>query len=126
MLQFLIMAAAALVLAIGGLVLSAFLGTKKFSRTKEQTYECGIDPIAAKSAHEGRFPIKYYFVAMTYIVFDIEVVFLYPWAVSLNKFGALPDGQRLGLISLAAMMIFLILLVVPYIYEWRRGGLDWD
>ena len=63
---------------------------------------------------------------MTYIVFDIEVVFLYPWAVSLNKFGALPDGQRLGLISLAAMMIFLILLVVPYIYEWRRGGLDWD
>ncbi|OFK02608.1 NADH dehydrogenase [Actinomyces sp. HMSC072A03] len=124
--QFLIMAAAALVLAGGGLVLSAFLGTKKFSRTKEQTYECGIDPIAAESAHEGRFPIKYYFVAMTYIVFDIEVVFLYPWAVSLNKFGALPNGQHLGLISLAAMMIFLLLLVVPYVYEWRRGGLDWD
>ncbi|MDO4666108.1 MAG: NADH-quinone oxidoreductase subunit A [Actinomycetaceae bacterium] len=124
--QFLIMAAAAILVAAGGLVASALLGTKTYSRVKEQTYECGIDPIAHENAHEGRFPIKYYFVAMTFIVFDIEVVFLYPWAVSIDDFGRLAGGAQLGIYSLVAMMIFLVLLVIPYVYEWRRGGLDWD
>ena len=63
------------------------------------------------------FPIKYYLVAMTFIIFDIEVVFLYPWAVAFKE---------LAVFGLIAMLTFLFLITVPFIYEWRRGGLDWD
>ena len=65
----------------------------------------------------GRFPIKFYLTAMLFIVFDIEIVFLYPWAVSFNA---------LGWFGLAASMLFLVLITIPFIYEWRRGGLEWD
>ena len=65
----------------------------------------------------GRFPIKYYLTAMMFIIFDIEIVFLYPWAV---RFDAL------GLFGFYAMALFLVLITVAYVYEWRRGGLDWD
>ena len=107
----LIMSAAALVLAFGGLAASAVLGPAKKSTTKADNYECGIQPTS-----EGRFPVRYYLVAMTFIIFDIEVVFMYPWAVSFNQ---------LGLFGLAVMMSFLVTLAVPYAYEWRRGGLDY-
>ena len=60
--------------------------------------------------------MRYYLVAMTFIVFDIEVVFMYPWAVSFNQ---------LGLFGLVAMLTFIAVITVPYIYEWRRGGLDY-
>ena len=76
----LIMAAAALVLALGGLGASAIFGPTKKSRTKADNYECGIDP-TEQHLERGRFPVRYYLVAMTFIVFDIEVVFMYPWAV---------------------------------------------
>ena len=111
----LIMAAAALVLAFGGLVASAILGPTKKSQTKADNYECGIEPTSAH-LHEGRFPVRYYLVAMTFIIFDIEVVFIYPWAVSFNQ---------LGLFGLIAMLTFIALITVPYAYEWRRGGLDY-
>lgn len=65
----------------------------------------------------GAIPIKYFLTAMTFIIFDIEVVFLYPWAVSAN---------RLGLASLIAIASFVFLITIPFIYEWRRGGLDWE
>ncbi|MCD4549113.1 MULTISPECIES: NADH-quinone oxidoreductase subunit A [unclassified Schaalia] len=111
----LIMAAAALVLAFGGLAASAIFGPTKKSRTKADNYECGIDP-SSHTADLGRFPVRYYLVAMTFIIFDIEVVFMYPWAVSFNQ---------LGLFGLIAMLTFIALITVPYIYEWRRGGLDY-
>ena len=111
----LIMSAAALVLAFGGLVASAILGPTKKSKTKADNYECGIQPTSAHLT-EGRFPVRYYLVAMTCIIFDIEVVFMYPWAVSFNQ---------LGLFGLVVMMSFLVTLCVPYAYEWRRGGLDY-
>lgn len=111
----LIMVAAALLLALGGLGASAVLGPRKKSRTKVDNYECGIDPLS-ENLHEGRFPVRYYLVAMTFIIFDIEVVFMYPWAVSFN---------HLGLFGLCTMLTFIALITVPYIYEWRRGGLDY-
>ncbi len=111
----LIMSAAALALALGGLGASAILGPSKKNRTKTDNYECGIDPTAANTG-AGRFPVRYYLVAMTFIIFDIEVVFMYPWAVAFNQ---------LGLFGLAVMLTFIALITVPYIYEWRRGGLDY-
>lgn len=111
----LIMAAVALAVSIGGLAASAVLGPKQQNKTKAQNYECGIDP-GPQRLEEGRFPVKYYLVAMTFIIFDIEVVFLYPWAVSFNI---------LKVFGLVSILLFLALLTVPYIYEIRRKGLDW-
>ncbi len=111
----LIMMATALVVAIGGLGASAILGPKQRSKIKTQNYECGIDP-GPQRIEDGRFPVKYYLVAMTFIIFDIEVVFLYPWAVSFGMIGTF------GLLS---MLLFIGLIAVPYIYELRREALDW-
>ena len=106
------------VLASGFVVVSvaaaAIIGPKRYNRAKLDAYECGIEPTPAAIA--GRFPVKYYLVAMTFIIFDIEVVFLYPWAVTFSELGAY---------GLIAMLTFLLLITVPLVYEWRRGGLDW-
>lgn len=111
----LIMAAVAMAISLAGLGLSAIIGPKRPNKYKLQNYECGIDP-SPLHVEEGRFPVRYYLVAMTFIIFDIEVVFMYPWAVSFNQ---------LGLFGLIAMMTFIGLITVPYLYEWRRGGLDY-
>lgn len=112
----LVMGAVALALAIGGLLLSAILGPKRYNRVKVSNYECGIQPTPMPT-HGGRFPVRFYLVGMTFIIFDVEVVFMYPWAVSFS---------RLGMFGLVAMLTFIFLITVPYLYEWRRGGLDWE
>ena len=112
----LVMMGLAAVLAVGGVVASAVLGPRRYNRAKLEAYECGIQP-TPNAAGGGRFPVKYYLVAMTFIVFDIEVVFLYPWAVSFTE---------LAMFGTVAMMSFLALITVPFVYEWRRGGLEWD
>ena len=112
----LIIAALALVVAIGGLALSAIVSPARRNRVKVANYECGIDPTPA-AAGGGRFPVKYYITAMMFLVFDVEVAFLYPWAVTFDA---------LGVFGFTAMMIFLIVLGVAYFYEIRRGGLEWD
>ena len=112
----LIMMGVAALLAVGGLLASAVIGPKTYNRAKLEAYECGIMPTPHAIGH-GRFNIKYYLVAMTFIVFDIEVVFLYPWAVAFSD---------LAVFGLVAMLGFIALITVPYIYEWRRGALDWD
>ena len=114
-----VMAALALLMGVGGLVASAVIGPKRYNKVKVDAYECGIQP-SPHAMGMGRFPIKYYLVAMTFIIFDIEVVFLYPWAVS---FAELNAASHFGLI---AMLGFIFLITVPFVYEWRRGGLDWD
>ncbi|MDR3202651.1 MAG: NADH-quinone oxidoreductase subunit A [Bifidobacteriaceae bacterium] len=110
------MMAVAAVLALGGLGASWIIGPHRFNRAKLDEYECGIQP-SPHAAGGGRFPVRFYLVAMSFIVFDIEVVFLYPWAANFSA---------LGLFSAIAMMGFMALITVPYIYEWRRGALDWD
>lgn len=112
----LIMMAVALVVAVGGIAASAIIGPSNPNRVKVANYECGIEP-TPRAEGAGRFPVKYYLVAMTFIIFDIEVVFLYPWAVSFTQLTAF---------GLIAMLGFIFLITVPFIYEWRRGGLDWN
>ena len=106
----------AAVLALGGVGASAIIGPKRYNRAKLEAYECGIDP-TPHAVGGGRFPIKYYLVAMTFIIFDIEVVFMYPWAVAFGE---------LKMFGVVAMMTFLVLITVPFVYEWRRGGFEWD
>ena len=112
----LVMAGLALVMGIGGVATSAIVGPKRYNKIKVDAYECGIQP-SPHAMGMGRFPIKYYLVAMTFIIFDIEVVFLYPWAV---------DFSTLAMFGLVAMLSFLALITVPFVYEWRRGGFEWD
>lgn len=115
----LLMGVLALVVAIGGLAASAVLSPNKKNRAKLATYECGIDAKAQEDAG-SRFPVKYYLVAMAFIVFDVEMVFLYPWAVSIEHF-----GPELALVILIDVLIFIALVTIPYVYIWRRGGLDY-
>ncbi|MDR2564696.1 MAG: NADH-quinone oxidoreductase subunit A [Bifidobacteriaceae bacterium] len=110
------MLAVAVVMGFGGLAASWVIGPHRYNEAKLEEYECGVDP-SPHPSHGGRFPVRFYLVAMTFIVFDIEVVFLYPWATNFDA---------LGLGATIAMMAFLALITVPLIYEWRRGGLDWD
>ncbi|HVQ99741.1 MAG TPA: NADH-quinone oxidoreductase subunit A [Mycobacterium sp.] len=113
-------------IAAGFAVFSVFAaliaGPRRFNRAKLEAYECGIEPSSqpgnAPSAGSGqRFPVKYYLTAMLFIVFDIEIVFLYPWAVSYDA---------LGVFALGEMVVFMLTVFVAYAYVWRRGGLTWD
>lgn len=81
---------------------------------KLTTYECGSEPF---SDARMPFPVRYYIFAMLFVIFDIEVIFLYPWAVVFKK---------IGVIGLIEMMIFIGLFVVAYVYAWRKGALEWD
>ena len=96
------------------LAVSWFVGTRRPNRSKLSPYECGVPPVGGA---RDRFSVKFYMIAMIFIVFDIETVFFYPWAVSFGK---------LGLFGLAEMSLFVGVLFVAYVYLWRRGAFDWD
>lgn len=81
---------------------------------KLSVYECGSEPF---SDSRMPFPVRYYVIAMLFVIFDIEVIFLYPWAITF---------QQLGMIGFIEMMIFIGLFVVAYVYAWRKGALEWD
>jgi NADH-quinone oxidoreductase subunit A len=102
--------------ALVSVVTSALVGPKRRNAARLEAYECGIEP-TPQPVGGGRFPIKYYLTAMLFIVFDIEIVFLYPWAVSFDA---------LGLFGLVEMLLFVLTVFVAYAYVWRRGGLEWD
>ena len=102
--------------ALGGVGASAILGPRRYNRAKLEAYECGIQP-TPQPMGGGRFPVKYYLTAMLFIVFDIEIVFLYPWAVTFDM---------LGIFGLVEMLLFIATLLAAYFYVWRRGGLEWD
>ncbi|NJD92177.1 MAG: NADH-quinone oxidoreductase subunit A [Geobacter sp.] len=99
---------------LGSVVFSSLIGQKKLSPVKLQPYECGCEPVG--SAQE-RFSIKFYLIAMLFILFDIECVFLYPWAVLF---------KRLGVFGLMEMGVFVVILFVGYIYVWKKGALEWE
>lgn len=100
------------------LVVSAFFGPRRAS-TNVTPYECGVTPVGDARV---RFDVKFYLVAMLFILFDIETVFLYPWSVVYRDFIAAGHGLYLFTI----MMIFLAILVVGLLYEWKKGALEWD
>ena len=104
----------------GGFVLiSRFVGKQKPTPEKMTPYECGLDPIGAP---RHRFSVKFYLLAMLFILFDIEVVFLYPWARLFREFIAMGMGAFL----FWEMVVFLGVLTLGLVYVWRRGALEWD
>ena len=112
----LVMIGVAGALAVAGVVASSVIGPRHYNEAKLSAYECGLEPTPG-AAGGGRIPIKYYLVAMTFIIFDVEVVFLYPWAIAY---------ERLAVFGFVAILTFLALITVPFVYEWRRGAFDWE
>ncbi|AUI64941.1 NADH-quinone oxidoreductase subunit A [Amycolatopsis coloradensis] len=109
------------VLALGFAVLSVLLGPlvgpSRPNRAKTAAYECGIEPSPQPVVGGGRMPVAYYITAMLFILFDIEMVFLYPFAVS---------ADALGMFGLVEIVLFIATVGFAYAYVWRRGGLDWN
>jgi NADH-quinone oxidoreductase subunit A len=112
----LVLAVLAAGFAVFSVGIAPFTGPKRWNRAKLDAYECGIEP-TPQPVGGGRFPLKYMITAMLFIVFDIEIIFLYPWAVAFD---------RLGLFGLVEMVLFIVTVLVAYAYVWRRRGLDWD
>jgi len=104
----------ALGLSIGFIVLNFFLSPKNPDPEKLSAYECGFE---AFSDSRMEFDVRFYLVAILFIIFDLEIAFLFPWAVSLGNLGSL---------GFWSMMIFLFILTVGFVYEWKKGALDWD
>jgi NADH-quinone oxidoreductase subunit A len=101
--------------AVLSLAVSALLRPKRPTPAKAAPYESGIAPIRLPKAE--RFPVKFYVIAMLFIIFDIEAIFLYPWAVAF---------RQLGLFGLVEMVVFIGLVFVAYVYVWQKGGLEWE
>jgi NADH-quinone oxidoreductase subunit A len=96
-------------------ITSMLVGPGRYNRAKYDSYECGIEP-TPQPVGGGRFPVKYYITAMLFIVFDIEIVFLYPVALWLDA---------LGSFALAEFGFFIAILAIAYVYVWKKGALDW-
>src|SRR5437764_14413953 len=106
--------ALAVLIAVAMIVVSRYLGPQKPDPIKLQPYECGMTPIGGARV---RFSVKFYLIAMLFILFDVEAIFLYPWAVV---------HRYLGWFGLIEMAVFMAILVVGYIYIWKRCAFEWE
>ena len=113
-LPILVLVIIAVCFGMGSLIFSTLIGQKKPSTVKLAPYECGCEPVG--TARE-RFSVKFYLIAMLFILFDIEAVFLYPWSVLF---------KRLGMFGLMEMGVFIAILFVGYVYVWKKGALEWE
>lgn len=106
----------AIAIGLAGIILlaSQLIAPQHPDREKLSPYECGFEPFEDS---RGRFDVRFYLVAILFIIFDLEVAFLFPWAVSLGD---------IGLFGFWSMMVFLAVLTVGFIYEWRKGALEWE
>ena len=102
--------------ALFSVTAAPYVGPRRYNRARYDSYECGIEP-TPQPIGGGRFPVKYYITAMLFIVFDIEIVFLYPWAVAFDQMGGF---------ALVEMVLFVVTVFIAYVYVLRRGGLDWE
>jgi NADH-quinone oxidoreductase subunit A len=100
--------------AVVTLILSYLVQPRLASPEKMSPYECGSEPI---SDARIPFPVRYYIIAMLFVIFDVEIIFLYPWAVAFDK---------IGLFGLIEMVIFIALFLAGYVYAWKKGALEWD
>lgn len=105
-------------IAVAIVLLSWLIGQRKPTRAKLSPYECGMTPVGDS---RGRFSVKFYLVAMLFILFDVEAVFIYPWAVILRDLKA--AGQ--GLFGLMEMLVYIGIFLVGFFYVWKKGVLDW-
>ena len=112
--------ALAALFALGSVGISQVVGPKRANRAKLEAYECGIEP-SPEPVGGGRFPVRFFIVAMLFIVFDIEIIFLYPWAVNYSNL-----LKGLGVFGFVEMALFIVTVFIAYAYVWRRGGLEWD
>jgi NADH-quinone oxidoreductase subunit A len=101
-------------MAVGFVFLSQALGPKRYDRVKYGVYECGVDPLTPASV---RVSVKFYLVALLFLLFDLEVAFFYPWAVLFRE---------LGWFGFLAMAVFTVPIVVGLLYEWKKGALEWE
>jgi len=113
-LAILIYVAIAIAFSLFAIVATHLLGQKKPTALKEAPYECGMTTIGSSFR---RIPIKYYIIAMLFLLFDIEVVFLYPWAVVFKE---------MKLFAFISMAVFIGILLIAYIYIWKKGALEWE
>jgi len=104
----------ALGLSVGFILLNYLFSPKNPDPEKLSTYECGFEPF---NDSRMEFDVRFYLVAILFIIFDLEIAFLFPWAISLGK---------IGLFGFISMMIFLLILTIGFIYEWKKGALDWE
>ena len=104
----------ALGLAIGMTVLSFVVGDSNPDSEKLSAYECGFE---AFDDARSKFDVKFYLVSILFIIFDLEIAFLFPWAITLGN---------IGILGFVSMMIFLFILTIGFIYEWKKGALDWE
>ena len=109
-----VMIAVATLIAAIAIGVGELLGPKKRSKVKEEPYESGIVPFGPGTR---RMPVRFYLIAVLFILFDIEVIFLLPWAVVF---------RQLGLFGLIEMVIFIVILLVGYVYAWKKGALEWE
>lgn len=102
------------VVGVGLLILNKFLGLRRYSKDKLDPYECGVDV-----SWDARIPlkVKFYLIAVIFLIFDVELIFLYPWAVSF---------EDLGWFGFVEIGIFVLLLLIAYLYAWGEGGLKWE
>jgi len=119
---FLMLLGLAIVAGVTMIAGSHLLGPRRPTDVKDRPYESGMPPLG--TAHE-RFSVKFYLVAMLFIVFDIETVFLIPWAAIYFGEGAQPGAATMGFL-LVEMLVFLAILFVGYLYVWKRGAFQWD
>ncbi len=108
-----------LLMAVGALVVAWILRPANPYPEKETTYECGIEPFGPAW---GQFFVRYYIIALIFVVFDVEAIFLFPWAVVYRK---LVHSALLGPLALVEMFIFIAILLVGLAYAWRKGDLEW-
>tara|TARA_S200000501_G_scaffold346729_1_gene360425 strand:+ start:130 stop:498 length:369 start_codon:yes stop_codon:yes gene_type:complete len=101
-------------LSVSFIVLNFIFSPKKPDPEKLSAYECGFEPF---DDSRMEFDVRFYLVAILFIIFDLEIAFLFPWAISLGN---------IGLLGFCSMMIFLFILTVGFIYEWKKGALDWE
>ena len=104
----------AFLLSFGAFLFSIFAGKSSSYAEKNSTYECGFEPF---DDSRGKFEVKFYLVAILFIIFDLEIIFLFPWAIAFNEIG------QFGFLS---MMFFLFVLTIGFVYEWMKGALDWN
>ena len=104
----------AFAISAGAIFTSLVVGKKNSYSEKNSTYECGFDPF---DDSRSKFEVKFYLVAILFIIFDLEIIFLFPWAIAFDE---------IGLFGFLSMMFFLLVLTVGFIYEWMKGALDWN
>jgi NADH-quinone oxidoreductase subunit A len=104
----------AIVISVAFISIPFFVAPKRPDSEKLSTYECGFDPVGDTRSN---FDVRFYLVGMLFIIFDLEIAFLFPWAVSLGK---------IGVLGFWSMMIFLLVLTIGFVYEWSKGALEWE